>query len=135
MKKENQKKSEKATLNVATLLQSETFTNCKKAISEKATNEKAKIYKSEIFATLTKKSEKSKLRNMLRKQLQDFVKNLFKSETENEITKVLDNFLKHYAENYVTNDFSVSSVSTSDETKKDNNLIAFLDIAKQYANK
>lgn len=97
--------------------------------SEKVATKKHSIYKESIFVEGVKKS---KIRNALRKDLKDFVSKFFASKTEQNATNVMDSFLKHYKDTYVLNDFSVNSVSTSEQTKQDKNLILFLNTCQQY---
>lgn len=129
MKKENQKEQREQKFSLSNLLKNENFAKSKESVNKESENKKHSIYKESVFPENVKKS---KVRNNLRNELKNFVTKFFKSESENELQKVLDSFLKHYSETYVNNDFSVNSVSNSDETKKDTNLINFLQFAKEY---
>lgn len=114
------------------LLDGEKFANLANERESKNESKKHSIYKSAVFSGATEKREKSKLRGALRAKLQNFVSMFFACKNIESKIEVIEKFAKHYNETYVINDYSVNSVSTSEETKKDKFLIAFMDMCKAY---
>lgn len=78
---------------------------------------KKSLYKKELFADFSEKSEKN-VRTMIRKYLQSVVKSFISNNTLSEEQKT--DFIETYNKYYMLNDFSVASIyDGSDEEYKE----------------
>lgn len=78
------------------------------------------IYKKHIYADLPKEKHKN-LRTKLRKISENFAKTILAENDKTKLQSLIKDFTEYYAEIYLINDYSVSSIcsnNTEEETKK-----------------
>lgn len=136
MKEKNQKAqilSAKAKANkdsFENLLNSEIFAESANDLKNRFEGQKHSIYKRSVFEGLTTDREFKKKRKILRSTLQSKVKEFFTNkERASELMKA---FLTYYKDTYLINDFSIDSVTSSEKTKNDKNLVLFMRLAKIF---
>ena len=108
-------------------------------------SQKSSIYNPEIFSGCITKAQFTKVRNRVRKELDNHISNFIscaKSGHKSLAIEVIKDFLKFYEKTYNTQDFTIGSIVSNPEKKENGNNGAMwvdsakslLDCAKEFKN-
>lgn len=106
-------------------------------VSEKiVSNQRESIYKYAVEFTKEKINglEGKQLRNKHKRNIQNFASRMFvacKHKNESEIINIKNEFISYYKENYILNDYSLKSISNSQDKSKTDNIVNLLEVIKE----
>lgn len=118
------------------LLNTEKFVETSADVANKLEGQKISIYRKSVFEGLSTPKELKKKRSELRGTFKDYTKKFFQTcqtKDNTQIAAFLNKFIAYYKQTYVTNDFSLNSISSSEKTKSEESTILFMQAAKLFA--